>query len=171
MTEAAETVEQVESNGTGGRGVRLSTVVGLVLVAIGALIGVSALRDNSFLTHLATGRLILEDGFPSHDPYSFSAPGEPWVVQSWLASLAYASLESLGGLGLVRVAVGALCAALAGVVWLLTGPARNLFVRLGLAGLVVVAGGAGLWSERPLMVGLLGLGLILLAAEGRLDPR
>lgn len=154
-----------------GRGVRLSTVVGLVIVAVGVLIGVSPLRDNSFLTHLATGRLILEDGVPRSDPYSFTAFGEPWVVQSWLASVAYASLESLGGLGLVRASVGLLTGAIAGVVWLLTAPARSLFVRLGLAGLVVIAGGAGLWTERPLMVGLLGLGLVLLAAEGRFDPR
>lgn len=153
------------------REVRLSTAVGLVVVLVGAVVGISALRDNSFLTHLATGRLILDEGrVPSTDPYSFTAGGEPWVVQSWLVSVAYASLEALGGAALVRVALGVATGALAGIVWLLTAPARNLVVRLALAGLVVVAG-AGLWSERPLLVGLLGLGLLLLGAEGRFDPR
>lgn len=153
------------------RTITLSTLVGLLVVFLGVLAGVSALRDNSFFTHLATGRLILDEGIPRQDPYSFSAPGTTWVVQSWLASVLYASLEALGGLGAVRVAVGLATGVLAGLVWLLTAPARGVLVRVGLAGAVVVMGVTGFWSERPLMVGLLGLALVLLGAEGRFDPR
>jgi hypothetical protein len=43
-------------------------------------------------------------------------------------------------------------------------------VRIGLATLVLGIG-AGQWTERPLLVGLIALGLTVLAAEGELDPR
>lgn len=142
-----------------------------MVVGAGAIIGIAPFRDNSFFTHLATGRLILEEGFPRADPYSFTAAGEPWVVQSWLVSVVIALVEDLGGLAGVRVLFGVLTALLAGVVWLLTAPARGLLVRLALAGVVVVMGAAGSWPERPLLVGLLGVGALLLACEGRFDPR
>ena len=88
----------------------------------GWLIGLRPLGDNSFLTHLATGRLILDAGaVPSADPYTFTAVGEPWVVQSWLVSLAYATAEQLAGLDGVRLLVGALSATLAGLAWTLLG--------------------------------------------------
>ena len=75
----------------------LATVLGAGLAVWGAYIGSAALSDNSFFTHLATGRLILRDGaIPTVDPYTFTARGEPWVVQSWLASLVYAAVERLG---------------------------------------------------------------------------
>ena len=65
---------------------------------------------------------------PSHDPYTFTAPGEPWVVQSWLASLLYASAERLGGPRRRPAASsGVLAALLAGLGWrlLATGGRRS----------------------------------------------
>ena len=63
-----------------------------------------ALEINSFLTHLATGRLIIETGaVPSADPYTFTGYGEPWVVQSWLVSLLYGVVERMSGFGGIRV--------------------------------------------------------------------
>jgi hypothetical protein len=150
----------------------LSCVVGLAFVLLGAVVGVGAFRDNSFLTHLATGRLIIEDGgLPSSDVYSFTARGEPWVVQSWLISVVTAQLEAWGGLALVRAFFAVATATLAGITWLLAAPARTLVVRMGLAALVALLGAAGFWPERPLLFGLVGLGLVLLAAEDRFDPR
>ena len=140
-------------------------------VGAGWLIGLRSLGDNSFLTHLATGRLILDTGgVPNADPYTFTAAGEPWVVQSWLVSLAYASAEQVAGLDGVRVLVGALAATLAGLAWTLLRPAEGLVIRLFLIGIFLTIG-AGLWAERPFVVGLLGLALLLLAMEGRLAPR
>ena len=145
--------------------------VGAFVVVAGWVIGLRPLGDNSFLTHLATGRLILDTGrVPDVDPYTFTAQGEPWVVQSWLVSVAYAVAEQLGGLDGVRVLVGALAAALVAIGWTLLRPARGILPRLALAGLFVTVG-AGMWAERPFMVGLLGLALLLLAMERRLDPR
>ena len=74
----------------------LGGALGVLFVGAGAAIGLRSLADNSFLTHLATGRLILDSGsVPSHDPYTFTAAGEPWTVQSWLASLLYAVAEDV----------------------------------------------------------------------------
>ena len=68
----------------------LAFVLGAGLTVWAASIGLSRISDNSFMTHLATGRLICgRHGIPSHDPYSFTAHGSSWVVQSWLASLLY----------------------------------------------------------------------------------
>jgi hypothetical protein len=135
------------------------------------MIGLRPLVDNSFFTHLATGRIILERGaVPSADPYTFTAHGEPWVVQSWLASVLYATVEALGGATGLRVLMGLVAAGVTALAWRLTRPATSLLVRLGL-GVVFVAASAELWAERPFMLGLAGLACVVLAADGALDPR
>lgn len=128
------------------------------------------LYDNSFLTHLATGRLIVDGHIPRADPYTFTAAGEPWVVQSWLASGLYGLLDQLGGLGAIRLLMVVTCAALGAACWGLTRPAPSLLVRLGLTGGALLVG-TGMWPHRPLLLGLLFLAAVLFAAEGRLDPR
>lgn len=149
----------------------LGFAAGACLAAAGWVIGLRPLSDNSFFTHLATGRLILDRGsVPSVDPYSFTALGDPWVVQSWLASSLYASVESLAGAAGLRVLMGVVAASLVVLAWRLLRPAESLLVRLALGALFVVAG-AQLWAERPLMFGLLAFGATMLVAEGGLDPR
>lgn len=149
----------------------LTGVCGALMVGAGFVIGMHVLGDNSFLTHLATGRIIVDSHHvPSHDPFSFSALGHPWVVQSWLASLAYGVLDDAGGLRWIMVYTGILSAILAGLVWTLTRPAGRVLPRLGIATVVLVIG-ASFWGERPLLVALVALGLVLLSVEGRLDPR
>ena len=147
----------------------LSFVVGAVVVIVGAYIGAARLADNSFLTHLATGRYILEHGLPRHDIYSFTAPGERWVVQSWLASVVYAAVERLAGLVGIRVLAMVLSGATAGILWTLTRPAKGIVARTAICVVVLVIA-ATMWSPRPLMFGLLLLALTILAAERRLPP-
>ena len=133
-------------------------------------IGAAALSDNGFLTHLATGRLILEtSGVPTQDPYSFTAAGAPWVVQSWLASLIYGAVERAGGAEAIRAFMGLTAATVAVIAWTLTRPARGLVVRIAATALVVAIGTA-MWSSRPLLLGLVFLGVTLLAAERRVPP-
>lgn len=149
----------------------LGAAAGLVVVVAGFVVGMRPLRDNSFFTHLATGRIILDSGsVPTADPYTFTAPGADWLVQSWLASLLYAAAEAVGGANAIRVLMGVTAAALVAVAWRLTRPAVALIPRLTLGVLFVVVG-AELWAERPLMLGLLALSAVLLAANGSLDPR
>jgi len=154
-----------------GPGVSISSVVGLLLAIVGLRFGLDSLHDNSFFTHLATGRLILDSGsIPRVDPYSFSAHGHAWTVQSWGASVIYAAIERTVGLVGIRLLVGAISAALAVLVWKLTEPAEGLVGRLAIA-VPVIAIGSGLWVERPLIFSLLFLVGVLFALEGRLDPR
>ncbi|MEO7571962.1 MAG: hypothetical protein ABIX10_05945 [Acidimicrobiales bacterium] len=143
---------------------------GMCILAAGMAVGLRPLADNSFFTHLATGRIILDDGaVPSVDPYTFTAQGDPWVVQSWLASLLYGVVEQLGGSTGLRLLMGTVAAALALLAWRLTRPAEGVVIRIALAG-VAVAVGAELWAERPFMLGLLALATVAIAADDGLDP-
>jgi hypothetical protein len=143
-------------------------IVGVVVYGVAA--GLLPLDDNSFLTHLATGRLIVDDwSIPTHDPYSWSAPGEPWVVQSWLASLLYGLTEEAGGATLLRLLFGLEVTALGLITWRLSHRASGLLPRIAITGMVLLIGKAG-WSERPLLIGLLCLGVALLAVEGDVRP-
>lgn len=174
-TDAEVEGAEVEVGDRGGRPARRVPDIGWLCGGLAALIGfarvLSPLSDNSFFTHLATGRLIIGDGrVPSVDPYSFTASGEPWTVQSWLASLIYAGVEDLAGIGALRFVNGLLGAAIGVGVWHLTARSRSLVVRAGVTFSTLLITGA-LLSGRPLLFGLLGFVLTFLAADGRLDPR
>lgn len=166
MTEAT-TADERTTEGQGGFG-SLGSILGLLVLTWAAALASRPLNDNSFFTHLATGRLILEDGtVPTADPYTFTAAGEPWTVQSWLASVAYAGFERMAGTLGLRLLLLLVYLAAAWLLWRLTGPAPSLLVRLGLlAGALLVA--TGLWTERPYMVGVIGISLVWLALEDEL---
>jgi hypothetical protein len=67
------------------------------LVLLGFRLGALPIGDNSMLTHLRTGIDMARTGaIPRHDPYTFTAHGHPWVVQSWLAEWTYGVLERAG---------------------------------------------------------------------------
>lgn len=148
----------------------LSRAVGALVTAVGVLAVSGPLTDSSFYTHLATGRIILDTGIPRTDPYTSTAAGEPWVVQSWFASLLYGVLEEVGGLRSIRLFTALLGGVIAGCAWLLSAKATTLTARLVVV-LPVLAIGINGWSERPLLIGLACFAAALLAAEGRLDPR
>ena len=147
-----------------------SVVLGVGFAVWGLSIGIDQLSDNSFFTHLATGRLILDSGIPHHDVYSFTALGEPWVVQSWLASVLYGWIDSWFGVVGLRLLMAALTAVLGAMTWRLTRPARSLAGRIVIAGCVLGVG-SSVWAPRPLLIGLVLLTVTLLAAERGLDPR
>ena len=148
----------------------LDTATGLLLTALAFLIGSRQIEDNSFLTHLATGRMMLEQfAVPAADTFSFTARGNPWVVQSWLASALYAGLERMPGLWAVRGLHGALTAVLLATVWSLTRPVRSLILRVALVA-APLGVGVVFWSPRPLLFGLVGIGLVLRCLAGQLRP-
>jgi len=136
-----------------------------VFAVFGLGVGIERLSDNSFFTHLATGRWILDHGIPRADVYSFTAPGARWVAQSWLAEALYALVERPFGAFGIR-AMGALTG------MAITVLAFRLALRLARerirAALVTVAALAGLytlWSERPLLLGVLFLVILLWIVE------
>ncbi len=155
-------------------GVRFSTETLVVggLALCGLRIGLWPISDNSAFTHLATGIRMVADGvlpaIPRVDPYTFTAAGEPWVVQSWLAEAGVGWAHRLGGESAVTVLSGVTMAALA---WLVASLARTgRPARTGVAAGAALLVGAPLWSPRPLLVGLLCLGLTILVVERRWSP-
>jgi hypothetical protein len=90
-------------------------VPALVILA-GGLAGASRLRSYDLFWHLETGRRILESGAVFRtDPFSFTAPGTPWVDHSWLFQIvAWLAWAGGGAWGpwLLQAATGAALAAL-----------------------------------------------------------
>jgi hypothetical protein len=149
----------------------IESVVVLLFLVVAVRIGLSPLHDNSFLTHLSTGRWILKTGsVPSHDIYSWTAHGRAWTVQSWGASVVYASLDKVLGLVGIRLLDAAFTVSLVLLMWRLTRPAKGFLARAVPVGIATCMGTA-LWVERPLLFGAVALALVLLAADDGLDPR
>lgn len=141
-------------------------VVGALAAAtVGIVLGLRPLQDNSFLTHLATGRLILDRmAIPAEDVYSFTAAGSPWVVQSWLPSVLYALVERVGGDVALMLLRAVVTTALTLLLWRLTRRATSFGSRL-LTVLMATVACAALWSPRPLLLGLVFLSLSVVVAE------
>lgn len=147
----------------------VAAVAGGGLALWGLAIGVGPLGDNSFLTQLATGRVILDHGIPRRDPFSFTAGGQPWVVYSWLPSAGVALLERLGGGHAVQLARAVLTTGLALIAWRLSRPADALAGRI-LATVVVVVVGSGMWAERPLLLALVLFAVLVWLVERDRGP-
>jgi len=56
--------------------------------------------------HIALGRLILEQGIPTTEPFSFIATQHQWVEQQWLYEVVLAKAYALGGAPLVSLLMG-----------------------------------------------------------------
>jgi hypothetical protein len=67
-------------------------VLGVVVAAA------RSITDNSFLWHVRAGTVQLDAGEVLRaDPFSFTAQGESWRTQSWIADLLYGTLERWTG--------------------------------------------------------------------------
>lgn len=152
------------------RGPSLAGVVGLAVTLVGLGLGASRLGDNSFLTHLATGREMLESGFVRSDVFTWTSQGEGIVVQSWLASLLYGVVHEAAGFHGLRILTAVLAATLAALCWKLTEASPGLWTRAALMVPVLVIGRTT-WSERPLLIAFVLLAATLVIAEGGGRPR
>src|SRR4051794_580551 len=147
------------------RGSGLGWVFTAFFGVFGWATGLAKLSDNSFLWHLRTGEYILDHGIPHHDVFSYTAPGTKWVAQSWLAELTYALLyRGIGGIG-IRLFVGAVGAGIGIVTYRLA--LRLVCDRMVACGLTAaaLAGIYTVWSERPLLIGVLFLLVLLWVVE------
>jgi hypothetical protein len=131
----------------------------------GWAIGLAKLSDNSFFWHLKTGEYILDHGIPHHDVFSYTAPGTKWIAQSWLAEVTYAALyRSMGGFG-IRLLIGLVGAGIGMLTYRLAlHLVRDRLVACGLTA-AALAGIYTVWSERPLLIGVLFLLVLLWTVE------
>jgi hypothetical protein len=138
-------------------------------VLFGYRVGLTGISDNSTFLHLRTGvDMVRSWSIPRVDPYSFTAHGHAWVVQSWLAEAVYGAAYHFVGPHALLVVNGIIAALVAGVVATLarTGSAIRTMATSTLA----VMAGALYWAPRPLLFGLLALGLSILVVERRASP-
>jgi len=147
------------------RAPRLDALFTAVFALFGWALGIGPLSDNSFFWHLRTGQLILDSGFPHRDPFSFTAPGVHWVVQSWLAETLYATVDRVaGGFG-IRVLIGLTGVAVAVLAFRLALRLAQDRVRAALLTAAALAGLSALWSERPLVLGLVAFLVVIWIVE------
>ena len=60
--------------------------------------GAKQIHDNGTFTHLRTGIDMAKSGaIPRTDPYTFTARGHAWTVQSWLPEWTYGWAYRIGG--------------------------------------------------------------------------
>ncbi|HEV2759001.1 MAG TPA: hypothetical protein VGV86_05480 [Acidimicrobiales bacterium] len=139
------------------------------VVLFGFRLGARPIGDNSAFTHIRTGIDMARTGaIPRTDPYSFTAAGEQWVVQSWFPEWTYGWAYRLGGFKLVVLEQALLVAALA---WLVVRLARGGSpLRTALAGIASVGVGSALWTARPLLFGLICMALTITIVERRRSP-
>ncbi len=147
------------------RGTGLGWVFTAFFGVFGWAVGIAKLTDNSFFWHLRTGEYILDHGIPHHDVFSYTAPGAKWVAQSWLAEVTYAALyRGFGGIG-IRLFVGAVGAGIGILTYRLAlRLVRDRIVAFGLT-VAALAGIYTVWSERPLLIGVLFLLVLLWVVE------
>jgi hypothetical protein len=146
-------------------GPRLDSLFTAVFALVGWAIGMGRLSDNSFFWHLRAGQLILDRGFPHRDPFSFTAPGARWVLQSWLAELGYAGIDRLAGPLGIRVLVGVAGMVIGVLSFRLALRLARDRVRAALLATVALLGVGGLWSERPLVFAAIALVVLLWVVE------
>lgn len=137
---------------------------------VGLVLGARPISDNSTFVHVRTGIDIVSGlGIPRADPYSATAAGSEWVVQSWLPAVVYGIAQKLDDAGRILLVLnGALTALLALLIHRLA-RAGSPLRTLG-AALVAVAVSGPWWAPRPLLVGLACLALTILVVEGGRRP-
>ena len=143
----------------------MATVFGACFALFAGAIQLRPLHDNSFLWHLKTGHWILDHGIPRADLFSFTAPNAPWVVQSWLAEVVFAGVDSAFGPFGLRVFRATLSALIAFLVFRLATRLTGERPRAAMLTLASLTVSFTLWSERPLLLGVLGMVILLWVVE------
>lgn len=148
------------------RAPKLESLFVATFVLMGFRLGVSPINDNSMLTHIQTGiDMVRTGGIPRSDPYSWTARGTSWVVQSWLPEWSYGLAHRLGGFRLVVLEQAVL---MAGLAWLMVRLARaGSPSRTAMAGLISIGMAFRFWTPRPLLVGLICMALTITIVERR----
>ena len=133
----------------------------IAALGVGGMVAVAApMSDNSMFVHLRTGLDMVTTGaIPRTDPYSFTAPGHDWIVQSWFAEALYGLMQELLSENFVIVFHVLLAGATALLIALLA--RANTMPRTLAAGIPSIALAWFTWTQRPLLFGLLGFAILI----------
>lgn len=75
-------------------------LLGSVLILLGSFVIIASnALDPDFGWHLAMGKLILEKGIPSTDPFSYTMASFPFIDHEWLTNTALWQIHSIFGKG------------------------------------------------------------------------
>ena len=156
------------------RAPKLESLFVAAIVLFGFRVGARSIEDNSMFTHIRTGiDMVAGRGIPREDPYSYTASGSRWVVQSWLPEWTYGWAQRLGGSDAdgFRLVVLEQALVVALLAWLVVRLARaGSPLRTALAGGTAVGLGAAYWAPRPLLFGLVCMALTITVVERRRTP-
>ncbi|MFM7509049.1 MAG: hypothetical protein ACKO5A_05830 [Actinomycetota bacterium] len=164
---------RIEPSVTSGPPQPLLGAVNWLSAGVVALMASGPLVDNSFLTHLATGRLLLEEGLPGTNPFLFT--GGDFPVPSWWFSGALALAENLAGGAGIRLLIVVVAALLGAALTTLARPERVAHGTGTLVGVVapvvlVIVTLSPFTTPRPHLVGFLLLAAVLIVWRDDRSP-
>ncbi len=90
------------------------------------------LNDPDSYWHIVVGNwIVAHHAFPTHDPFSFTFAGAPWIAKEWLSQVLYAGAHALAGWpGMVMLAAAAIALAFALLTRFLLADLRPLYALL-----------------------------------------
>lgn len=143
---------------------RLTPQRGFVLLAyaLAVAMSVGTATDPDLWWHLRTGDVILSDGIPTGDVFSFTVPGREWVTQEWGSQVfMYGLWSAAGATGLILVFTGLIIASFALA-------HRTSTARASVTAVVVLLAAATarpVTAPRPQMFNLFFLALLIYGLE------
>ncbi len=134
----------------------IGTILFLSVFLYLSFFGSHLLYDPDTGYHIRTGELILNThAVPKSDPYSFHSPPLPWVAHEWLSEVIMATIHRYLGLtGIVVFFAAAIAAVYLLLFDRLRADNRNIFLTIGLVGLVVASSTLH-WLARPHILSLI----------------
>jgi hypothetical protein len=140
---------------------RLPWLVGAA--ALSLAVTTRQLVDPDVWWHLGVGRIILDRGIPSTEPFSFAGAPNPWIGQQWLYEVGLARLIAAGGAGLAMAVMGIVAASAFLVAALATRRGEDIPAPARAASLLLCCLAAGeVLGVRGQVVTVLGTALVLL---------
>ncbi len=83
---------------------RIAWIASAAIVVL--VLAVQPFSNTDVWWHLALGRLIITNGIPVHEPFSFLPAAHAWIGQQWLYEVTLAGLAGAGGAGLASLVMG-----------------------------------------------------------------
>lgn len=131
-----------------------------LLVAFGVLLAlcvtINPITNVDLWFHLKAGELIVRNhAIPTQDPFSFTAHGQPWIVNAWLSEVILWAIHRLAGPnGLILLESGLVLGAYGILLALWRRMGANFALGIGVLALSVL-GGAFRYTPRAELFGLL----------------